>query len=230
MHRHPNAEPIRNRTTSGLGYDPPVPVRLVDHPLVHDALLTLRDHRTSSADFRLTARRISVLIAAEAFRDLPTATATVQTVLAPATGKRVASDIVIVPVLRAGLGMLEAALEIAPSARVGYIGLRRDENTAVASRYYINLPAKIHDSFVLLVDPMLATGGSAADAIDEIKAAGATHIRMACIVASTEGVAALAARHPDVDVVTPVIDPHLNDRKYIVPGLGDFGDRLYGTL
>lgn len=207
-----------------------MPVRLVDHPLVHDALLTLRDQRTGAADFRLTARRISVLLTAEAFRDVPTAAATVQTVLAPATGRRVASDIVIVPVLRAGLGMIEAALEVAPSARVGYIGLKRDETTAVASRYYINLPTKIHDSFVLLVDPMLATGGTAADAIDEIKAAGATHIRMACIVASTEGVATMAARHPDVDIVTPVIDAHLNDRKYIVPGLGDFGDRLYGTL
>jgi uracil phosphoribosyltransferase len=207
-----------------------VPVRLVDHPLAHDALLTLRDQRTVAADFRSTARRISLLIAVEALRDVPTATATVQTVLAPATGRRVSSDIVIVPVLRAGLGMLEAALEIAPTARVGYIGLRRDENTAVASRYYMNLPTKLHDSFVLLVDPMIATGGSAADAIDAIKAAGATHIRLACIVASTEGVATMSARHPDVDVVTPVIDGHLNDRKYIVPGLGDFGDRLYGTL
>lgn len=207
-----------------------MPVRIVDHPLAHDALMTLRDQRTVASDFRSTARRISVLIAAEALRDVPTAPATVQTVLAPATGRRVASDIVIVPVLRAGLGMLEAALEIAPTARVGYIGLRRDENTAVPSRYYMNLPAKLHDSFVLLVDPMLATGGSAADAIDAIKAAGATHIRLACIVASADGVAAMAARHPDVDVVTPVIDPHLNDRKYIVPGLGDFGDRLYGTL
>lgn len=207
-----------------------MPVRLVDHPLAHDALMTLRDQRTVAADFRSTARRISVLIAAEALRDVPTAQTSVQTVLAPATGRRVASDIVIVPVLRAGLGMLEAALEIAPSARVGYIGLTRDENTAVASRYYMNLPAKLHDSFVLLVDPMLATGGSAADAIDAIKAAGATHIRMACIVAAAEGVATLEARHPDVTVVTPVVDPHLNDRKYIVPGLGDFGDRLYGTL
>ncbi len=207
-----------------------MPVRLVDHPLAHDALMTLRDQRTVAADFRSTARRISVLIAAEALRDVPTAQTSVQTVLAPATGRRVASDIVIVPVLRAGLGMLEAALEIAPSARVGYIGLKRDEHTAVASRYYMNLPAKLHDSFVLLVDPMLATGGSAADAIDAIKAAGATHIRMACIVAAAEGVATLEARHPDVTVVTPVVDPHLNDRKYIVPGLGDFGDRLYGTL
>ncbi len=207
-----------------------MPVRLVDHPLAHDALLTLRDQRTAAADFRSTARRISLLIVAEALRELSTAQATVQTVLAPATGQRVDSDIVIVPVLRAGLGMLEAALEIAPTARVGYIGLRRDETTAVASRYYMNLPSRLRDSFVLLVDPMLATGGSAADAIDAIKGAGARHVRMARIGAAAEGVATIEARHPDVLVVTPVIDPHLNDRKYIVPGLGDFGDRLYGTL
>lgn len=218
------------RSSRASDYDPPVPVRLLDHPLAHDALLTLRAQRTASADFRAAARRISLLLGAEALRDVPTAQATVQTVLAPATGRRVASDIVIVPVLRAGLGMLEAVLEIAPLARVGYIGLRRDEATAVAARYYMNLPAKLHESFVLVVDPMLATGGSAADAIDAIKAAGAVNIRLACIVTATGGVAAMAARHPDVEVVTPVIDPALNDRKYIVPGLGDFGDRLYGTL
>jgi uracil phosphoribosyltransferase len=192
--------------------------------------MTLRDQRTASADFRASARRIAMLIATEALRDVPTAQATVQTVLAPATGQRVASDIVIVPVLRAGLGMLEAVLEIAPSARVGYIGLKRDEDTAVAARYYMNLPAKLQESFVLVVDPMLATGGSAADAIDALKAAGAVNIRLACIVAATEGVETIAKRHPDVDVFTPVIDPVLNDRKYIVPGLGDFGDRLYATL
>ena len=203
---------------------------LVDHPLAAERLADIRDAASPRQLFRAALEELGTMLVYEACRHYPTTEVTVQTPLGPAPARRLAHPPLLVPVLRAGLGMLEAALEIAPSARVGYIGLRRDENTAVASRYYINLPAKIHDSFVLLVDPMLATGGSAADAIDEIKAAGATHIRMACIVASTEGVAALAARHPDVDVVTPVIDPHLNDRKYIVPGLGDFGDRLYGTL
>jgi uracil phosphoribosyltransferase len=207
-----------------------VAARILEHPLAHDALLSLRDQRTVPADFRRAARRISMLIVAEALCDVPTAPTTIQTVLGPATGRHVAIDIVIVPVLRAGLGMLEAALEIAPMARVGYIGLRRDEATAAASRYYTKLPTGLERSIVLLIDPMLATGGSAADAVDAIKAAGATHIRMACIVAATEGVATMTTRHPDVDIVTPVIDPHLNNRKYIVPGLGDFGDRLYGTF
>lgn len=211
-------------------YYPNVPLRLVDHPLVHDALAELRDATTPSSAFRQAARRISLLLAADALRDLPTVDDTVVTPLGPAPSRVVRGDIVVVPVLRAGLGMLDAVLELARTARVGHIGLQRDEHTAVASKYYNRMPPDLADSDVLLLDPMLATGGSAASSIDLIKAAGARRIRMICIVAAPEGVALLEARHPDVLVITPVVDRELNERKFIVPGLGDFGDRLYGTV
>jgi uracil phosphoribosyltransferase len=207
-----------------------VPLHLVDHPLVHDALMELRDMRTEPPAFRRAANRISVLLAAEALRDVPSSAATVQTPLGPADGRRVTSDVVVVPVLRAGLGMLDAVLELLPAARVGHIGLQRDEATAIASKYYTKLPPQLADSYVLMIDPMLATGGSAVAAIDLIKAAGARAIRMICIVAAPEGVKMVAEHHPDVAVYTPVVDRELNPHKFIVPGLGDFGDRLYGTV
>jgi uracil phosphoribosyltransferase len=207
-----------------------VSLTLVDHPLVHDALAELRDARTTPPAFRRAANRISVLLAAEALRDVPASPAVVTTPLGPADGRVVNTDVVVVPVLRAGLGMLDAVLELLPSARVGHIGLQRDEATAIASRYYSKLPPNIADSFVLMIDPMLATGGSAAAAIDLIKAAGARTIRMICIVSAPDGVALLQKRHPDVVIYTPVIDRELNPHKFIVPGLGDFGDRLYGTV
>ena len=142
----------------------------------------------------------------------------------------VARRVVVVPVLRAGLGMLDAVLELVPGARVGHIGLQRDEMTAVASRYYAKLPPRLADSHVLMIDPMLATGGSAIDAVALLKEAGARRIQILCIVAAPEGIALVERHHPDVDIYTPVIDQGLDARKYIVPGLGDFGDRLYGTL
>lgn len=205
-------------------------LQLVDHPLVHDALAELRDARTAPPAFRRAANRISVLLAAEALRDVPASPAVVTTPLGPADGRIIETDVVVVPVLRAGLGMLDAVLELLPSARVGHIGLQRDEATAIASRYYSKLPPKMADSFVLMIDPMLATGGSAAAAIDLIKATGARTIRMICIVSAPEGVALLQKQHPDVVIYTPVIDRELNPHKFIVPGLGDFGDRLYGTV
>jgi uracil phosphoribosyltransferase len=204
-------------------------LKVVDHPLVHDALMELRDARTRPLEFRRAANRISVLLAAEALRDVPAAPSVVTTPLGPADGRVVTTDVVVVPVLRAGLGMLDAVLELVPAARVGHIGLQRDEATAIASRYYSKLPQRLSDSFVLMIDPMLATGGSAAAAIDLIKGAGARTIRMICIVSAPEGIALLEARHPDVVIYTPVIDRELNAHKFIVPGLGDFGDRLYGT-
>ena len=204
-------------------------LKVVDHPLVQDALAELRDVRTTPPAFRRAANRISVLLAAEALRDVPVVPAVVTTPLGPADGHVVETDVVVVPVLRAGLGMLDAVLELLPSARVGHIGLQRDEATAIASRYYSKLPLHVTNSFVLMIDPMLATGGSAAAAIDLIKAAGAKTIRMICIVSAPEGVRLLEARHPDVVIYTPVIDRELNSHKFIVPGLGDFGDRLYGT-
>jgi len=206
-----------------------VALHVIQHPVVHDALVELRDARTQPPAFRRAANRISVLLAAEAMRTLPSKDATVVTPLGPASGRVVATDVVVVPVLRAGLGMLDAVLELLPSARVGHIGLQRDEATAIASQYYSKLPPNLANSHVLMIDPMLATGGSAVAAIDLIKAAGASAISMICIVSAPEGVALLEQRHPDVAIYTPVIDRELNAHKFIVPGLGDFGDRLYGT-
>jgi uracil phosphoribosyltransferase len=196
---------------------------------VHDALMELRDTRTAPPAFRRAANRISVLLAAEALRDLPSSAATVTTPLGPADGRVVLTDVVVVPVLRAGLGMLDAVLELLPTARVGHIGLQRDEATAIASRYYSKLPPGLAQSHVLMIDPMLATGGSAAAAIDLIKAAGASAISMICIVSAPEGVSLMERLHPDVAIFTPIVDKELNAHKFIVPGLGDFGDRLYGT-
>jgi len=206
-----------------------MPVHLVTHPLVHDALMELRDVTTRPTAFRSAANRISVLLAAEALKEAPSRVSTVITPLGPAEGLVLGGDVVVVPVLRAGLGMLDAVLELVPSARVGHIGLQRDEATAIASKYYTKLPPNLENSFVLIIDPMLATGGSAVAAIDLIKAAGARVLRMICIVAAPEGVALVERHHPDVEVYTPVVDRELNSHKYIVPGLGDFGDRLYGT-
>jgi uracil phosphoribosyltransferase len=192
--------------------------------------MELRDIRTEPPAFRRAAHRISVLLAAEALRDVPATEATVTTPLGPADGRVVRADVVVVPVLRAGLGMLNAVLDLLPTARVGHIGLQRDEATAVASKYYFKLPMNLADSFVLMIDPMLATGGSAAAALDLIKESGARTVRMICIVSAPEGLALVASRHPEVAIYTPVIDRELNAHKFIVPGLGDFGDRLYGTL
>ena len=191
--------------------------------------MELRDARTAPPAFRRAANRISVLLAAEALRELPSSAATVVTPLGPADGRVVLTDVVVVPVLRAGLGMLDAVLELLPTARVGHIGLQRDEATAIASRYYSKLPPDLSNSHVLMIDPMLATGGSASAALDLLQRAGATDIRIVCIVAAPEGVACVERDHPKVMIYTPVVDERLNAQKYIVPGLGDFGDRLYGT-
>jgi uracil phosphoribosyltransferase len=197
---------------------------------VHDALATLRDSATAPELFRRLAVRISLLLAAEATREVATERVQVSTPLGPADGRRLADHVVVVPVLRAGLGMLDAVLELIPSARVGHIGLQRDEMTAIASQYYAKLPADLDGSFVLMIDPMLATGGSAVAALDLLRRAGAHDIRMICIVAAPEGIALVEAHHPDVHIYTPAVDQGLNAHKFIVPGLGDFGDRLYGTF
>jgi uracil phosphoribosyltransferase len=212
-----------------LVYSVAVPVHLVGHPIVQDILLKLRDSSTRPDTFRAMARRISLLLAAEATRDLPSRTATVETPLARADGRELAADVVVVPVLRAGLGMLDAVLDIIPRARVGHIGLQRDEVTAVASQYYAKFPTSLENYVVFLVDPMLATGGSAVAALDLLRRQGARDIRLLCIVAAPDGVALVEQHHPDVKIYTPVVDARLNDHKFIVPGLGDFGDRLYGT-
>ena len=206
-----------------------VPVHLVQHSIANDALMSLRDKSTGISRFRRLAHRISLVLAAEATRTLPKATVNVNTPLEPATGEILDADIVVVPVLRAGLGMVEAVLQLLPEARVGHIGLQRDETTAIASEYYAKLPGDLSNSVALIVDPMLATGGSAIAAIASLQRAGVRDIRLLCIVAAPEGIAAVEAAAPHVQIYTPVIDRQLNARKFILPGLGDFGDRLYGT-
>lgn len=206
-----------------------MPLHIVEHPLVHDALATLRDKRTEPSDFRRTANRISLLLAAAALADIPTRVGDVETPIGPAPARRIGADLVVVPVLRAGLGMLDAVLELVPGARVGHIGLQRDEITAVASRYYTKFPPGLEGSHVLIIDPMLATGGSAVAGIRLLREAGASDILMICIVAAPEGIALVEREFPEVHIFTPVVDHGLNEHKFIVPGLGDFGDRLYGT-
>jgi uracil phosphoribosyltransferase len=204
-------------------------LHLVSHPVAHDCLAQLRDASTPSDRFRLLTERISVVIAAEALASLPSRPVPVTTPLAETTGQRIGVDVVVVPVMRAGLAMLPGLLHLVPEARVGFIGLKRNEETAVASRYFERLPEGLADSHVFVIDPMLATGGSAIDAIRLLREAGARHISLLCIVAAPEGVQAVDAAFPDVPLFCPAVDTALNARKFIVPGLGDFGDRLYGT-
>ncbi len=201
----------------------------VDHPVVHDILARLRDRSTPCDDFRILAYRISLLLVAEATRDIPTVAGAVETPLASAAAARIAARVVAVPVLRAGIGMLEAFLDLVPSAHVGYFGLERDETTAVARRYYEKVPGNLGGAVVFLLDPMLATGGSAALAVEGLQGMGARGVRLVSIVAAPEGVAHLQQAAPDVEIYTAALDAGLDERKYIVPGLGDFGDRLYGT-
>jgi uracil phosphoribosyltransferase len=204
-------------------------VHLVQHPIAQDALSSLRDKATPASEFRRLAHRLSLILALEATRKLPMTLARLETPLEPAEGEVLNANVVVVPVLRAGLGMVEAVLSLLPHAKVGHNGLQRDEQTPLASRYYIKLPADLSNSTALVVDPMLATGGSALAAISFLEQAGAKDIRLVCLVAAPEGIAAVEAAYPSVPVFTPVIDRQLNAQKFILPGLGDFGDRLYGT-
>ena len=201
----------------------------VEHPLIEDVLAELRDQSTPPERFRLLSRRLTTLLAFDASRDLPTRAEKVQTPLEEADVKRLDADVVLVPVLRAGMGMLEVMLSIFPKASVGYVGLERDESTAIARQYYRKLP-NLSGAFVFLLDPMLATGGSASSAVSLLKKEGASRVRLVCVVAAPEGIERLAGDHPDVDIYVGAVDRELNEQKYIMPGLGDYGDRLYGTL
>jgi uracil phosphoribosyltransferase len=205
-------------------------VHLITHPFVHDALATLRDAATPPDIFRRVARRMSLLIASEVLKEIPTVEGTVQTPLGAAFARRVGARVTLVPVLRAGLGMIDGVLELLPTARVGHIGLQRDEATAEAMKYYAKLPPDLAGDVVLVTDPMLATGGSAVASIEILRQAGARDIRFVCIVAAPEGIAAIERRFPEIPIYTPVVDRELNAHKFIVPGLGDFGDRLFGTV
>ena len=206
----------------------PVPLSVSKHPLVADSLRGLRDSTTQPDEFRALARNVITMLLYEATADLPVKHGKVRTPLAEADAIEIETEVVAIPVLRAGLGLLAPVLELLPRVSVGYIGLERDEKTAVARIYYNKLP-RLTGKIPLLLDPMLATGGSAAQALDLIKEAGGRDTRMICIVAAPEGVKVLEERHPEVDIYTAALDERLDDRAYIVPGLGDFGDRLFGT-
>ena len=202
---------------------------VLDHPLAADLLTRLRDRETGPADYRSLTRRLGRLLVIEATRDLPTEPAPVETPLEPFEGVRLAVGLVAIPVLRAGLGLLDAVVDLYPDAVVGYLGMERDEVTHEPRDYYAKLPP-MHGRRALLVDPMLATGGSGTAAVRYVKDAGAEDIVFVCVVAAPEGLARLRADHPDVPVVTAALDRELNADAFILPGLGDFGDRLYGTL
>ena len=203
-------------------------VTVVDHPLAGHLLTELRDVTTEPERFRHLARRLGTVLALEATRGLATRIHPVTTPLMEAQGSRLHRPVVAVPILRAGLGLLETVTDLLPDVRVGYAGLERDEDTLQPTSYYLKVP-ELHDASVLLLDPMLATGGSAAFAVGLLKEHGATDIQLVCIVAAPEGIERLIGEHPDVRIVTAAIDDGLNDIGYIVPGLGDFGDRLFGT-
>jgi uracil phosphoribosyltransferase len=205
-----------------------VPLKVSSHPLVADNLRGLRDRSTAPEEFRVLARKIITLLLYEATADLPMTHSKVQTPLTEADAISMDREVVAIPVLRSGLGILGPVLELLPLVSVGYIGLERDEETAVARIYYKKLP-KLEGKVPLLLDPMLATGGSAAQALDLIKEAGGRNSRMICVVAAPEGVKVLEERHPEVQIYTAALDQGLNYRAFIVPGLGDFGDRLFGT-
>jgi uracil phosphoribosyltransferase len=204
-----------------------VAITVIDHPLARHVLTELRERTTPPARFRVLAKQLTPILVIEATRDLPTDRTTVETPLERADGAELAG-IVAVPILRAGLGMVEAVSDLFPGVTVGHIGLERDEDTLKPGSYYEKFPP-LDGRHVLLLDPMLATGGSAVLAASHIKDKEPASLRMVCMVAAPEGVKALDAAHPDVPVFTAALDRELNDRGYILPGLGDFGDRLYGT-
>ena len=207
----------------------PKPI-IMDHPLVQHKLAVLRDKNTGSKEFRELINELATLMCYDATRDLPLEEVTVETPMAPARCKMLAGrKLAIVPILRAGMGMVEGILTLVPSARVGHIGLYRDPQTHQPVEYYCKLPADIEERDIFVLDPMLATGGSAVDAIRQIKAKGGKNIRFLCIIAAPEGLEALTKAHPDVQVYCAALDDCLNDNKYILPGLGDAGDRIYGT-
>ncbi|MEN9409698.1 MAG: hypothetical protein RL216_1672 [Pseudomonadota bacterium] len=203
---------------------------VVSHPLVQHKLTLMREKDTSTASFRQLLREISLLLAYEVTRELPMTTKRIETPLcemdAPAIeGKKLA----LVSILRAGNGLLDGILELVPAARVGFVGLYRDHETLQPVQYYCKLPEQLEDRVTIVVDPMLATGNSSAAAVDLIKAKGAKQIRFLCLLAAPEGIARMKAAHPDVPIVTASVDSHLNENGYIVPGLGDAGDRMFGT-
>lgn len=202
----------------------------IKHPLIQHKLTILRDVRTGHKEFRELTEELAMLLAFEATAALPTRDVEVETPLAQTTGKSIAGfELAIVPILRAGLGMENGILRLMPTARVGHIGIFRDPESLEPTTYYAKLPDDIAEREAMVVDPMLATGGSAAEAISILKSRGCRKVSLMCLIAAPEGIARVHRHHPDVDIITAAIDDHLNEHGYIVPGLGDAGDRLFGT-
>ncbi len=205
-------------------------VFIFDHPLLQHKLSILRDERTGTKQFREMVSEIAMLMCYEATRDLPLEEVIVETPVAPAKCKRIAGKkLAVVPILRAGLGMVDGMVSMMPNVKVGHVGLFRDPATLEPVKYYFKMPQDISERDVIVVDPMLATGGSAVAAVTFLKEAGARHIKLMDIIAAPEGVEAMQKAHPDVDIYVAALDDHLNDHGYIVPGLGDAGDRIFGT-
>ena len=206
-------------------------LHVIDHPLITHKLSILRNRKTGSKDFRELLNEIAMLMGYEVFRDLPLEEITIETPITKMKAKMVSGrKLAIVPILRAGLGMVDGLQNLVPVAKVGHIGMYRDPETHKPVEYYCKLPTDIEERLVVLVDPMLATGGSAVDALCKLKEHGCRNIRFMCLVAAPEGVKAVQEAHPDVDIYTAALDECLNEHAYIVPGLGDAGDRIFGTL
>ena len=203
-------------------------LHLLNHPLCSHIVTHLRDRTTNPVTFRTLTYQISVMLAIEATRQLPTRPSFIETPLESHEGRVLAQVLVIVPILRAGIGMVQPFTDLFPDVQVGYVGLERNHETAIARKYYNKLPS-LEQKQVLLLDPMLATGGSAVQAIQLLKASGAQNCAIACVVAAPEGIKAVEAIDAQIDIYAAALDRELNDKKYILPGLGDFGDRLYGT-
>ena len=204
-------------------------VFLIDHPVVQTKLTELRDYTTDHRKFRALLDEIAGLMVYEVTRDWPTTPRPVQTPLERITGKVLARQVTLVPILRAGLGMADGVLKLLPDARLGHLGVYRDEKTLEPVPYYQKLPPDIAGTEVLLIDPMLATGGSGSAAVSFLKKAGVTSMKFVCLVAAPEGIAALHRHHPEVPIYTAAVDRELNEKGYILPGLGDAGDRIFGT-
>ena len=202
---------------------------LIDHPCVQHKLAIIRDVDTGHKSFRELATEITKFICYEALKNIKTKEVVIQTPVAEATCRKLDTDLVVVPILRAGVGMLEGILGLVPTERVGFVGLYRDEETKLPVTYYERFPPQIKGGTCIIIDPMLATGGSTAAAIDKLKESGAESIVVVCIVTCPEGIALVEAEHPDVPIYAAAIDERLDEKKYIVPGLGDAGDRLFGT-
>lgn len=204
-------------------------VHVIDHPVIQTKLTELRDYTADHREFRALLDKIAMLMTYEVTRDWPTQPRIVQTPLEKMTGQALARPVTLVPILRAGLGMSEGVLKILPDARMGHLGVRRDEATLEPIAYYQKLPPDTALTEVLLIDPMLATGGSAIAAVSYLKKVGVEHLRFVCLVAAPEGISALHQQHPEVPIYCAAIDRQLNDKGYILPGLGDAGDRIFGT-